>query len=127
MLKVVSGHHIKIQLRTAIIFTKDISASKAFYNGLLGLEVVHEDGTFVLLEGNLGLHQADVFYGYLEKPYSGEAMGKSNLDLYFTADVLEEAEKKLRAAGVTFIHGIKSTIGANVYSEYMIPTGILSR
>jgi catechol 2,3-dioxygenase-like lactoylglutathione lyase family enzyme len=79
---------MKIRLHTTIIFTKDISASKAFYHGLLGLAVAHEDDTFVLLEGNLGLHRADVFYGYLEKPYNGEAMGKDNLDLYFTTDAL---------------------------------------
>ncbi len=98
---------MKIKLHTTIVFTKDIPASKAFYHGLLGLAVLHEDDTFVLLEGNLGLHRADVFYGYLEKPYNGEAMGKDNLDLYFTTDALEEAEQKLRDAGVKFIHGIK--------------------
>jgi catechol 2,3-dioxygenase-like lactoylglutathione lyase family enzyme len=96
-----------IRLHTAIIFTRDIEASKAFYHGLLGIGIVQDSDSFVLLEGNLGLHKADVFYGYLEKPYNGEAMGRDNLDLYFTTDELEAAEQKLRNAGVTFIHGIK--------------------
>ncbi len=64
------------------------------------LAVLREDDTFVL-------HRADVFYGYLDKPYSGEALGRDYLDLYFTTGALEEAEQRLREAGVKFIHGIK--------------------
>jgi catechol 2,3-dioxygenase-like lactoylglutathione lyase family enzyme len=110
---------MKIRFRNAIIFTKDIAASKAFYHELLGLGVMHDSDTFVLLEGNLGLHRADVFYGYIEKLYQGESMGRDNLDLYFTVDALGEAEQKLRSAGVTFIHGIrKCDWGESVFRVY---------
>lgn len=96
-----------IRLHTTIIFTSDIAASKAFYNGLLGIGIVQDSDSFVLLEGSLGLHKADVFYEYLEKPYNGGTMGRDNLDLYFTTDELEAAERKLKAAGIKFIHGIR--------------------
>jgi catechol 2,3-dioxygenase-like lactoylglutathione lyase family enzyme len=96
-----------ITFRNPIVFTNNIAASKAFYHGLLGLAVVQDSGSFVLLEGNLGLHKADVFYGYLGKPYNGEAMGRDNLDLYFTTDELEATESKLKQAGVKFIHGMR--------------------
>lgn len=98
---------MEIRFRNAIILTKDIAASKSFYNGLLGIAIMHDSDTFVLLEGNLGLHRADVFWGYIEKQYKDELMGRDNLDLYFTVDSLEEAEQRLRSAGVTFIHGIR--------------------
>lgn len=99
---------MEVRFHTAIIFTRDIEASKAFYHGLLGLKIMQDSGSFALLEGGLGLHKADVFYGYLEKPYHGEAMGKDNLDLYFTTNGLEEAEQRLKQAGVRFIHGIRA-------------------
>jgi catechol 2,3-dioxygenase-like lactoylglutathione lyase family enzyme len=98
---------MNIQLHTAIIFTSDMEASKAFYHGLLGIGIVQDSGSFVLLDGNLGLHKADVFYEYLEKPYNGEVMGADNIDLYFTTDELEKAEERLKSAGVRFIHGIR--------------------
>jgi catechol 2,3-dioxygenase-like lactoylglutathione lyase family enzyme len=110
---------MKIRFRNAIIFTNDLAASKAFYHGLLGLGVLHDSDTFVLLEGTIGLHRADVFYEYIKKQYQGEPLGRDNLDLYFTADDLGEAEKKLRSAGVTFIHGIhKCHWGESVFRVY---------
>ncbi len=98
---------MRIKFHTTIIFTGDIAASKEFYHGLLGLEVLQDAGSFVLLEGNLGLHKTEVFYEYIGKQYSGEAMGRDNLDLYFTTDDLEAAEGRLKEAGIKFIHGIK--------------------
>jgi catechol 2,3-dioxygenase-like lactoylglutathione lyase family enzyme len=98
---------MRIKFNTAIIFTGDIAASKEFYHVLLGLTVLQDADTFVLLEGNLGLHKADVFYEYIGKQYGGRAMGRDNLDLYFTADDIEAAERRLKDAGVKFIHGIK--------------------
>ncbi len=113
----------KIRFQHAIIFTSDIAAAKGFYNGLLGLDIVQDFDTFVLLEGNLALHRADVFYGYLEKPYSGEAMGRDNLDLYFTTGELKEAEERLKSAGVRFIHGIRKFPWGEPLCAFMIPTG----
>jgi catechol 2,3-dioxygenase-like lactoylglutathione lyase family enzyme len=98
---------MNLRFHTAIIFTRDIAASKAFYHGLLGLAVLQDFPSFVLLEGGLGLHSAEVFYSYLDKPYEGEALGRDNLDLYFTTAELETAEQALKAAGVRFIHGIR--------------------
>ncbi|MGE5494647.1 MAG: VOC family protein [Burkholderiales bacterium] len=98
---------MRIKFHTAIIFTGDIAASKKFYHGLLGIEVLQDAGTFVLLEGSLGLHKADVFYEYIGKQYGGETMGRDNLDLYFTTDDIEAAEQRLKDAGVKFIHEIK--------------------
>lgn len=98
---------MEIKFHTAIIFTGNIEASKAFYNGLLCLAVLQDAGTFVLLEGNLGLHKTEAFYEYMDKQYNGEAMGRDNLDLYFTTDELEAAEQRLKSAGVKFIHGIR--------------------
>jgi|AGTN01.2.fsa_nt_gi Glyoxalase/Bleomycin resistance protein/Dioxygenase superfamily. len=98
---------MNIRFNNPIIFSGDIERSKAFYHGLLGLAVIQDSGSFVLLEGNLGLHSADVFYEYLKKPYRGESMGRDNLDLYFTATGLEEVQQRLKEAGVPFIHGIQ--------------------
>lgn len=96
-----------IRFRNAIIFTKDIERSKAFYNGLLGLVIKNDFGSFVMFEGNFSLHSADVFYEYLNKPYNGENMGRDNLDLYFTSDDLEAVQARLKKANVTFIHEIQ--------------------
>ncbi len=98
-----------VQFRNSILLVRDMEASKAFYHGLLGIEMKQDFGTFVLLEGNLGLHRADVFYEYLKKPYSGEAMGRDNLDLYFTSDHLPELQQRLIDAGFTVIFPLQLT------------------
>ncbi len=96
-----------IRFRHAIVFTKDISRSKSFYHELLGQAIEQDFDTVVLLQGGLALHKAEVFYEYLNTPYHGEAMGRDNLDLYFTTKDLEETEKRLIDAGACFIHRIR--------------------
>jgi len=98
-----------VQFRNPILLVRDMEASKAFYHGLLGIGIKKDFDTFVLLEGNLGLHRADVFYGYLDKPYAGEPMGKDNLDLYFTSDCLPELQERLIAAGFEVFFPLQQT------------------
>lgn len=110
---------MNVRFRNTIIFTRDIESSKAFYHDLLGLAVKQDFGSIVMLEGNLSLHRADVFFEYLKKPYHGGSMGGDNLDLYFTAGDLEAVQKKLKSEGVTFIHEIqKCPWGENVLRVY---------
>lgn len=98
-----------VQFRNPILLVRDMEASKRFYHDLLGIAIRQDFGSFVLLEGNLGLHRADVFYGYLGKAYSGESMGRDNLDLYFTSDRLPELQARLLAAGVAFLTPLQLT------------------
>ena len=98
-----------VQFRNPILLVRDMEASKAFYHDLLGIGIKEDFDTFVLLEGNLGLHRADVFYGYLGKPYSGEQMGKDNLDLYFTSDHLPELQQLLIDAGFEVFFPLQQT------------------
>lgn len=98
-----------VQFRNPILFVRDMEASKAFYHGLLGIGIKEDFGSFVLLEGNLGLHRADLFYEYLQKPYSGEAMGRDNLDLYFTSDHLPELQQRLIDAGFEVFFPLQQT------------------
>ena len=108
-----------VQFRNPILFVRDMEASKAFYNGLLGIGIKDDFDTFVLLEGNLGLHRADLFYEYLQKPYSGEAMGRDNLDLYFTSDHLPELQQRLIDAGFEVFFPLQLTAwGETLFRVY---------
>ena len=108
-----------VQFRNPILFVRDMEASKAFYHGLLGIGINENFDTFVLLEGNLGLHRADLFYEYLQKPYSGEAMGRDNLDLYFTSDHLPELQERLIAAGFVVFFPLQQTAwGETLFRVY---------
>jgi catechol 2,3-dioxygenase-like lactoylglutathione lyase family enzyme len=108
-----------VQFRNPILFVRDMEASKAFYNGLLGIGIKEDLDTFVLLEGNLGLHRADLFYEYLQKPYSGEAMGRDNLDLYFTSDHLPELQQRLIDAGFEVFFPLQLTAwGETLFRVY---------
>lgn len=96
-----------IRFRGAILLVRDMAHSKAFYHGLLGLKLLRDGDSFALLEGGLSLHDANVFYGYLQKPYGKQAMGRDNLDLYFTSGQLDRVQERLKQADVVFIHEIK--------------------
>ena len=108
-----------VQFCNPIVFVQDMEASKAFYHNLLGIEIKEDFDSFVLLEGNLGLHRADVFYDYLKKPYSGEAMGRDNLDLYFTSDHLPELQQRLIDAGFEVFFPLQQTAwGETLFRVY---------
>ena len=108
-----------VQFRNPILLVRDIEASKVFYHDLLGIGIKEDFDTFVLLEGNLGLHRADVFYEYLKKPYSGEAMGRDILDLYFTADHLPQLQQRLIDAGFEVFFPLQLTAwGETLFRVY---------
>ncbi|MBN1774982.1 MAG: VOC family protein [Clostridiales bacterium] len=107
------------QFRNSIALVQDVEISKAFYRDVIGINIVQDSGSFVLFEGNFAIHDAALFYGYIEKRYEGEKMGQDNLDLYMTTDDLVAMQEKLKLAGVKFIHGIRQfPWGESVFRIY---------
>lgn len=95
-----------IRFRNGIALVQDIAESKHFYVDILGLTIKREFDTYIQFEGDFAIHDAKLFYGYINKPYQGEKMGHDNVDFYFTTSDLEEALQKLKDGKVTFIHEI---------------------
>jgi len=107
------------RFRNSIALVQDVEISKAFYKDVIGINIVQDSGSFVLFEGNFSIHDAAIFYGYIDKRYEGEKMGRDNLDLYLTTDDLVAMQEKLEFAGVKFIHGIRQfPWGESVFRVY---------
>lgn len=107
------------RFRNSIALVKNTDISKAFYRDIIGINIVQDSGSFVLFEGNFSIHDAAIFYGYIDKKYEGERMGRDNLDLYLTTDDLPAMQEKLEKAGVEFIHKIRHCDwGENVMRFY---------
>jgi catechol 2,3-dioxygenase-like lactoylglutathione lyase family enzyme len=107
------------RFRNSIALVQDTQISKAFYRDIIGINIVQDSGSFVLFEGNFSIHDAAIFYGYIQKQYEGDKMGRDNLDLYLTTDDLVAMQEKLELAGVKFIHKIqKCDWGESVLRVY---------
>ncbi len=96
-----------IRYRHGIALVKDVAASKHFYADIIGLAIEKDFDSMVLFKDDFAIHSAEIFYGYLNKPYHGEKMGHDNVDFYFTTDNLEEFQQKLKDEKVSFIHEIR--------------------
>jgi catechol 2,3-dioxygenase-like lactoylglutathione lyase family enzyme len=91
-----------------VLFVRDVAASRRFYEGLLGQEVLMDHGLNVAF-GGLALWQADhattTIFG---KPAEESSrLGRDNLEVYFETAELEDLRAKLGAAGVEVIHELK--------------------
>lgn len=107
------------KFRHSIALVQEVEISKAFYRDVIGINIVQDSGSFVLFEGNFAIHDAAIFYRYIDKQYEGDKMGRDNLDLYMTTDDLAAMQEKLELAGVKFIHKIrKCEWGESVFRIY---------
>lgn len=117
---------------SALISVGDMARSRAFYEGLLGQKVKFDFGPNVAFEAPFAIHERTHFESLLDDqlegrprpegstepeaaaPRSVERSGVNRLDvsdawgeLYFEEDDLEAVERKLKEAGVAFVHPIR--------------------
>ena len=89
-----------------ILLVQDIHKSRQFYEGVLGLKIVHDWTNMVVFEGRLALHQADLLQPQeLIAPHIG-TKASSSVIVYLETGTLEADYARLVAQGIQPIHGI---------------------
>jgi catechol 2,3-dioxygenase-like lactoylglutathione lyase family enzyme len=119
----------------ALIAVSDIGRSRAFYEGLLAQKVKADFGPNVTYEGSFAIHERTHFQSLLGEgstglpPVGGDRATGDELrptfvgELYFEEDALEEAERKLRDAGVSFVHPTREQPWAQRVLRCLDPDG----
>ena len=95
---------MEIKFISPVLFVKDISASRRFYEEILGQKVAMDLG--LLLDfGRFSLWQHDFACKMLFGQAIAEAPGKPhNAEMYFEADQPEQVCRRLEDAGVEWLH-----------------------
>jgi catechol 2,3-dioxygenase-like lactoylglutathione lyase family enzyme len=99
---------MSVRFQSAVIFVRDMAASRRFYEELLGQTVSADFGPNVGFEGGFALwqvaHACEIVYG--RAPESDSALGRDNLELYFETGDLDAAWKQLEEHGIRAVHPI---------------------
>jgi catechol 2,3-dioxygenase-like lactoylglutathione lyase family enzyme len=99
-----------IAYQSAVIFVRDLHASRRFYEKLLGQRVVMDHGPNVAFEGGFALWQVDhasqIVYGHA--PEEIGPLGRQNFEFYFEATDLDAIWSRLQQAGVPSVHPLRA-------------------
>ena len=111
---------MEIKLTSAVIFVKDIAASRKFYEQVLGQKVLMDHGPNVGYEGGFALWQRDHASQIIfNRPSTGKNEHNNNAELYFETFELDEALQKLEAEKADFIHPmLEQPWGQRVFRFY---------
>lgn len=91
-----------------LIVVENVTASRRFYEDFLEQKVLHDFGEDLQFEGGFSIHQRAHFQTFLGDEHHYTIILKSNSgELYFETENLEAAQKRLKLAGVEFIHEIE--------------------
>jgi catechol 2,3-dioxygenase-like lactoylglutathione lyase family enzyme len=117
---------VNLRFSHSIVFVRDLAVSKRFYTETLGLKVVEDHGTIVLLENHLALHQARelalTVWGAHPPDGLDQPQGRRNLLLYFETQALEETFERL-AGMVRLIHPIQRQAWGQCVFRFYDPDG----
>jgi catechol 2,3-dioxygenase-like lactoylglutathione lyase family enzyme len=109
-----------------LITVKDIAASRAFYEDLLGQKIKFDFGVDIPFESGLTLHQADHFQSLLGSADAYPITEKANNgELFFEDDEIELLQQRLKEAGVEFIHEIREQPWAQRVLRFYDPNGFI--
>ena len=90
------------------IFVADVKASRAFYEDLLGQEVLADFGPNVPFKSGFSIWQADHAMGVIHsgrrKPR--ESQGQDNFEMYFEAPDLDAAWARIKKADVRILQPV---------------------
>jgi len=114
-----------------IVFVKNITASKQFYESVIGLKVENEFDSIVFYENHFVIHDIEKIHRTI---FKGKKQIESNLNpnnvlIYFETDNIEESYQKIKEKNITIIHPIeKQEWGQRVFrfydpDKYMIEIG----
>jgi predicted enzyme related to lactoylglutathione lyase len=97
-----------VRYLSTVIFVKEISCSRRFYEGVLHQKVDTDHGPNVGYESGFAIWQAEHAYPILYgSPLSDRSpQGRRNFELYFETEDLDAALAQVTEAGVQMVHPI---------------------
>lgn len=100
---------MSVKFASAVLFVKDMAASRQFYEGLLGQQVETDFGANVGYVGGLALWEVGSANQLVFGREANETtkLGRENLEVYFEAEDVEAVAKKLSDAKVTEIRPLR--------------------
>jgi catechol 2,3-dioxygenase-like lactoylglutathione lyase family enzyme len=91
-----------------LIVVEEIAPARKFYEELLGQRVQMDFGVNVSFEGNLAIHQKAHYQSLLGDADQFPIAKKThNFELYFEAEDLAEVDRRLKEAGIRYVHEIR--------------------
>ena len=88
-----------------MLVVTDMDRSIAFYQRVLGLDVILDFGANKTLTGGLALQTADSFKEFIGS--EAISFGGNNAEMYFEEDDFDGFAEKLSASGVEYVHPVK--------------------
>jgi catechol 2,3-dioxygenase-like lactoylglutathione lyase family enzyme len=90
---------------SAVLFVKDIVASRRFYEGMLGQQVDTDFGKNVGYKSGLALWEAGIAHRHIHGLEDSETapLGRNNFEIYFESDDIEIAWRELQTSGARVI------------------------
>jgi len=94
-----------MQHKTTLLAVKDMEKAKAFYQSVLGLEVLLDVGANVELTGGVSLQTADSWAKFIRRPESEILFSSNAMELYFETDDIDSFLERLEAfADIEYLH-----------------------
>ena len=81
---------MKLTAGGPLFVVRDMKASQAFYQTVLGLEVVHDFGANVVLTGGLSLQTLESWADFLGKAPDHIGFGGNDAEMYYVADDFDD-------------------------------------
>ena len=81
---------MKLTAGGPLFAVRDMKASQAFYQTVLGLEVVHDFGANVVLTGGLSLQTLESWADFLGKAPDHIGFGGNDAEMYYVADDFDD-------------------------------------
>jgi predicted enzyme related to lactoylglutathione lyase len=93
-----------------IILVKDIKASKDYYQGTLGLEILSDWESMIIFKDRFAIHQSSLLQpqANIKSELKKGSQGCGNVVIYFEVDNIKDEYERLLRKGVKIIHGIIS-------------------
>lgn len=85
-----------MELKNPLYVVRDLKQSIAFYQDVLGLEVIADFGANVTLTGGLALQTLESWAGFLGKDAEAIRFGGNDAEVYFETDDFDAFLKTLR-------------------------------
>jgi predicted enzyme related to lactoylglutathione lyase len=93
---------------SAVLFVKDIAASRQFYEGMFEQQVDTDFGKNIGYKSGLSLWEVGVAHQIIYGcDYASlESLGQKNFEIYFESEDIETAWQELQSTGVTMIQSL---------------------
>jgi catechol 2,3-dioxygenase-like lactoylglutathione lyase family enzyme len=94
-----------MEFKNPMLVVDDMDRSVAFYQKVLGLQVIMDFGANKTLTGGLALQTAETYREFIDT--DAVSFGGNNFELYFEEDDFDAFTEKLKQFDVAYLHPVK--------------------